>query len=90
VSGARSRWATRLSLLYFVLATALLIWPIYPWLGNRIEPRLWGLPFSLVWVLGVITANFVILLVLYRLRLIDDHEEDDPSEHEHPRRTEGS
>lgn len=76
MSSARSRWATRLSLLYFVVATALLVWPIYPWLGNRIEPRLLGLPLSLTWVLGVIAANFVVLVLLYRLRLVDDHEEE--------------
>lgn len=74
VSKSRSKWALRLSLLYFGLATAMLVWPIYPWLGNRIEPRLFSLPFSLVWVLGVIAANFAVLVLLYRLRLIDDHE----------------
>lgn len=73
-----STWATRLALLYFVLATATLIWPLYPWLANRIEPRVWGLPFSLVWILGVITANFLVLVLLYALRVIDDREHDSP------------
>ena len=68
---------TRLCVLYFALATACLVWPIYPWLGNRIEPRVFGLPFSLTWILGVIAANFVVLLVLYRLRLIDAQELED-------------
>jgi hypothetical protein len=63
-------------LLYFALSTAALVWPIYPWLGNRIDPRVLGLPFSLVWVLAIIASNFCVLLVLYRLRLIDDHEVD--------------
>ncbi len=52
----------------------MLIWPIYPALGNFIEPRVLGLPWSLVWVLIVIACNFVVLLVLFRLRAIDDRE----------------
>lgn len=67
--------ATRLSLLYFALATATLVSPIYPWIGDHIEPRVLGLPWSLVWVLLIITANFVVLAVLFRLRVIDDREE---------------
>ncbi len=73
----RSKWALRLSLLYFALATATLVWPIYPWLGNHVAPRVLGLPFSLVWVLTVIICNFGVLVLLYRLRLIDGGELDD-------------
>lgn len=72
-----STWATRLSLLYFALATASLIWPIYPRFGNHIEPRVLGLPWSLVWVLIVIACNFAVLALLFRLRVIDDRELDD-------------
>ncbi len=68
-------WATRASLLYFALATASLIWPIYPRFGNHIEPRVLGLPWSLVWVLLVIACNFAALALLFWLRLIDDREE---------------
>lgn len=82
MTSTRSKRAVRLALLYFALATAALVWPIYPWLGNRIEPRLLGLPFSLVWVLAVISSNFAVLVVLYRLRLIDDHEQDPGEERE--------
>ncbi|NVB37510.1 hypothetical protein G6O69_06675 [Pseudenhygromyxa sp. WMMC2535] len=71
-------WGTRLALLYFALSTAALVWPIYPWLGNHIEPRLvLGLPWSLTWVLLVIAANFIALVVLYRLRVVDDRELDE-------------
>jgi hypothetical protein len=73
----RSKWATGLALLYFVLATAALVWPIYPAVANRIEPRVLGLPFSLIWVLAVIACNFLVLVVLYRLRLVDDREHED-------------
>lgn len=78
---ARSSAATRWALLYFAAATAALVWPIYPWLGDRIEPRVMGLPFSLVWILAIITSNFCVLLLLYRLRLIDDleFEESEPT-----------
>jgi hypothetical protein len=69
--------ATRLAVLYFAAATAALVWPLYPWLGNRIEPRVLGLPFSLVWILAIIASNFCVLVLLYRLRLIDDREVDE-------------
>lgn len=71
---ARTRRWTRIGLVYFVLATAALVWPIYPAIGNRIEPRVLGLPFSLVYVLAVIAANTAFLAVLYRLRVIDADE----------------
>lgn len=40
-----------------------------------------GLPFSLIWILAIITSNFCVLLLLYRLRLIDDleFEESEPT-----------
>lgn len=72
----RSR-GTRLAVAWFVLSAAALVWPVYPWLGNHIEPRVLGLPWSLVWVLLVIAANFVVLLLLYRWRVIDDRELDE-------------
>jgi hypothetical protein len=68
--------ATWISLLYFALATASLIWPIYPRFGNHVEPRVLGLPWSLVWVLIVITCNFAVLALLFHLRVIDDRELD--------------
>jgi len=70
-------WGTGLAVAWFVLSTAALVWPVYPWLGNHIEPRVLGLPWSLVWVLLVIAANFAVLLLLYRLRVVDDRELDD-------------
>jgi predicted outer membrane lipoprotein len=76
VTSTRSKWALRLSVLYFALSAAALVWPIYPWLGNHIEPRVFGLPFSLVWVLGVIACNFGVLTLLYRLGLIDAADEE--------------
>jgi hypothetical protein len=63
-----------LAVLWFLLSTVALVWPVYPWLGNHVHPRVLGLPWSLVYVLLVITANFAALLLLYRLRVVDDRE----------------
>lgn len=76
-SAARRRLGTRLAVLWFMLSTAALVWPVYPWLGNRVHPRVLGLPWSLTYVLLVIAANFGALLLLYRLRVVDDREHDD-------------
>lgn len=73
----RSRLVTPLALLYFALATATLIWPIYPRYFDRIEPRLLGLPFSLAWILIVIAANFVAVALLYHFRLVDEREHEE-------------
>lgn len=74
---ARSGRGTRLAVLWFLLSTAALVWPVYPWLGNRVHPRVLGLPWSLTYVLLVIAANFGVLLLLHRLRVVDDREHDD-------------
>jgi hypothetical protein len=50
----------------FVLCClAALIWPGYAWFGNSIEPYVWGLPFSLIWVIGWVSLSFVALLVYH-------------------------
>lgn len=56
----------RLAIAYFVASTVALVAPVYTSVGNRIEPRVLGLPFSLVYVLGVIAANLVVLAWIYR------------------------
>ncbi len=63
--------------LFFVATTALLVWPLYPWLGDSIEPRVLGLPWSLVYVLLVIVINGVALTGLYVARVIDAGAEDE-------------
>ena len=69
--------ATRLSVLYFIGATLALIWPIYGWFGNHIEPRVFGLPWSLTYVLLVIAANTAVLTALYIGRWADGPEDGD-------------
>ncbi|MGH1340980.1 MAG: hypothetical protein ACRBN8_05485 [Nannocystales bacterium] len=56
----------RLAIAYFIVSTGVLVAPVYTALGNRIEPRMFGLPWSLVYVLGVIAANFAVLVWMYR------------------------
>jgi len=76
--GPVTRPIARVAPLFFLATTALLVWPLYPWLGNAIEPRVLGLPWSLVYVLLVIVVNAVALTWLYLARVIDA--EDDPGE----------
>jgi hypothetical protein len=49
---------------HIVCCVGALTWPGYAWLGNRIEPFVLGLPFSLAWVVGWVLASFA-ALVLY-------------------------
>lgn len=70
----------RLAAAWFLLSTLALVWPVYPWLGNHVEPRVLGLPWSLVYVLLVIAANFGALALLYRFHVVDDRELDETTE----------
>ena len=49
---------------YCLVALSAVVWPVYPAIGNRIEPFVMGLPFSLAWIVGWVAATFV-ALVLY-------------------------
>ncbi len=67
----------RVAPLFFIATTALLVWPLYPLLGNAIEPRVFGLPWSLVYVIGVIVVDAAALTALYLLRVVDAEEDGD-------------
>ena len=67
----------RVAPLFFIATTALLVWPLYPWLGNSIEPRVLGLPWSLVYVVGIIIVDAAALTALYMLRVVDAEEDGD-------------
>ncbi|HJL20466.1 MAG TPA: DUF3311 domain-containing protein [Sandaracinaceae bacterium LLY-WYZ-13_1] len=54
--------------LYALVCLSALTWPGYAWLGNRVAPRVLGLPLSLAWNVGWIAATFVVLVVYHRLR----------------------
>jgi TRAP-type C4-dicarboxylate transport system permease small subunit len=38
-------------------------WPGYRWFGARIEPMVYGIPFSLAWVTGWVVIAFLGLLL---------------------------
>jgi len=50
--------------LFYVLLFLALLWPVYP-LFAGIEPRIFGLPFSLVYVIGGVLLSFVVLWTLF-------------------------
>lgn len=50
---------------YVVVCLAALTWPGYAWLGNSIEPRLLGIPFSLAWVIGWVLLTFAALAIYH-------------------------
>lgn len=74
MSASRSTWIGRIALVWFAISTALLVAPLYTALGNAIEPRVLGLPWSLVYILGIILVNSCVLAVLYAGRWIDHAE----------------
>jgi hypothetical protein len=51
--------------LYVIGCAGALTWPGYAWLGNRIEPLVLGVPFSLAWVVGWVGLSFVALLLYH-------------------------
>lgn len=75
MTGPVSRMIARVAPLFFVATTALLVAPLYPWLGDSVEPRVLGLPWSLVYVLLIIVINAVALTGLYVARVIDTRED---------------
>ena len=57
---------------YTLICLGALTWPGYAWLGNRIEPLVLGLPFSLAWNVGWVLLTFVVLVGYHRLRGRDE------------------
>lgn len=60
----RPRLRDLLFAVYVLCCVGALTWPGYEWLGNRIEPHVLGIPFSLAWVVGWVILSFL-ALVLY-------------------------
>jgi predicted PurR-regulated permease PerM len=58
----RPLWPHVAFAVFCACALSALIWPIYPALGNKIEPRVLGLPFSLAWIVAWIVASFLALV----------------------------
>jgi len=49
---------------FFVLVLGAMMWPIYPFF-SRIHPMIFGMPFSLFYLIILITISFFVLLGLY-------------------------
>lgn len=49
---------------FFVALFFAMIWPIYPYF-SRIEPRVLGIPFALVYLVLLLLLGFCVLLSLY-------------------------
>ncbi len=56
--------ARRAAILFFLVAFAALIWPIYPLFGHE-RPLVLGMPLSLFYVASWLVASFLVLLALY-------------------------
>jgi TRAP-type C4-dicarboxylate transport system permease small subunit len=54
----------KIIVLYFIAAFAATMWPIYP-LFSRIRPMLLGIPFSLFYLVVIISLTFLVLLAVY-------------------------
>ncbi len=61
----RLRLRDLLFTLYVICCVGALTWPGYDWLGNRIEPLVLGLPFSLAWVIGWVGLTFLVLTIYH-------------------------
>jgi hypothetical protein len=63
-SGGR-RWPHVALGVWSALIVALLIWPAYDLLGNRVEPYVFGLPLAFAWNAILAVATFVVLCGYY-------------------------
>jgi len=50
--------------LVFVATFFATMWPVYPWF-SRIQPRVLGIPFSLVYLVILVAVCFFAMLALY-------------------------
>jgi hypothetical protein len=83
----RSARVARVALGYFALSTVALVAPVYTALGNAIEPRVLGIPWSLAYVLGVVLLNATVLAVLYAGRWVDSDDGDGDDDGDDDRRS---
>jgi len=59
------RWPHVALAVYAVTCLLALVWPLYDLLANRLEPFVFGLPFSLAWIVGWALLTFVVLVGYY-------------------------
>ena len=58
----RSLWPHVAFAVFCACALSGLTWPVYAALGNKLKPRVLGLPFSLAWIVAWIVASFLALV----------------------------
>jgi len=61
------------SLVFFFILLAIIFFQAFYWLfANKVEPLVWGMPFSMFFIVLVIIIEFFVLLVLYFLEGADE------------------
>lgn len=61
----RQRNATRAFVVFTIAMAVVMVFPVFA-LGNRVEPFVLGLPFSMAWVIFWIGVEFIGLIVFFR------------------------
>jgi len=51
---------------YLALCASMLVWPGFAWIGNRVEPFVFGLPFALFWNVAWAVLTCLVLLIYDR------------------------
>ncbi len=59
------RNATRAFVIFTIAMAAVMVFPVFA-LGNRVEPFVLGLPFSMAWVIFWIGVEFIGLIAFFR------------------------
>ena len=54
-----------LLVLYVLVCFCAITWPVYDWLGNRVEPTVLGLPFVFAWNILWVLATFGVLVAYH-------------------------
>ena len=65
---ARSPLPHVLLAIYLLVTLLAFTWPVYDMLGNRVEPVVFGLPFTFAWNVGWVLSTFVVLCLYHRAR----------------------
>jgi hypothetical protein len=73
-------WVHRATAAWLVVSAALLVAPAFGWWGNYGLPLVFGLPWSLAYVLALVTANALALALAYAAGVGDDPGPDELAE----------
>jgi hypothetical protein len=64
---SRPSWPHVVFACYLGVCALALVWPGYALIGDRIEPFVFGLPFTFAWTVGWLLASFLGVCVYHRL-----------------------